>query len=360
MGVNMFEKLQGLKLKYYEIQNKLSDPVILKDISLVTSLSREMKELEPVIQKFAEYEIIMNEINDAKEILEIEDDPEMIEMLKETVLENESKIEEFEDEFKIMLLPKDPNDGKNAIIEIRGAAGGDEANIFAADLYRMYTKYFETLGWKIDILECYNSESGGVSLISALIKGDSVFSKLKFESGSHRVQRIPATESAGRIHTSTATVIVLPEVEDVDVEIKQGDIKVDVYRSGGAGGQSVNTTDSAVRITHLPTNTIVTCQNERSQIQNREQAMKVLRAKLYELKLEQQNKENDEARKSKLGSGSRSEKIRTYNYPQNRVTDHRIGLTLNKLDQVMEGKMGEIIQALIFEDQLERLQNLGE
>ena len=356
----MFEKLQALKLKYYEIQGKLSDPVVLKDISQVTSLSREMKELEPVIQKFAEYELIINEINDAKEILEIEDDLEMVEMLKETVIENESKIEEFEDQFKIMLLPKDPNDGKNAIIEIRGAAGGDEANIFAADLYRMYTKYFETLGWKIDILECYNSEGGGVSLISALIKGDSVFSKLKFESGSHRVQRIPATESAGRIHTSTATVIVLPEVEDVDVEIKQGDIKVDVYRSGGAGGQSVNTTDSAVRITHLPTNTIVTCQNERSQIQNREQAMKVLRAKLYELKLEQQNKENDEARKSKLGSGSRSEKIRTYNYPQNRVTDHRIGLTLNKLDQVMEGKMGEIIEALIFEDQLERLQNLGE
>jgi peptide chain release factor 1 len=356
----MFEKLLGLKEKYLEIQGKLSDPEVLKDVSQITSLSREMKELEPIISKFAGYETLVADISDAKEIIEIEDDKEMIEMLRETIIANEAEIAVLEDEFKIMLLPKDPNDGKNAIIEIRGAAGGDEANIFAADLYRMYTKYFETLGWKVEILETYNSDGGGVSLISALIKGDSVFSKLKFESGSHRVQRIPATESAGRIHTSTATVIVLPEVEDVDVEIKQTDIKVDVYRSGGAGGQSVNTTDSAVRITHLPTNTIVTCQNERSQIQNREQAMKVLRAKLYEIKLEEQNKENDQARKSKLGSGSRAEKIRTYNYPQNRVTDHRIGLTLNKLDQVMEGKMGEIIEALIFEDQLERLQNLGE
>jgi peptide chain release factor 1 len=356
----MFEKLLGLKEKYLEIQGKLSDPEVLKDVSQITNLSREMKELEPIIAKFAGYETLVADIADAKEIIEIEEDKEMIEMLRETIITNEAEIVILEDEFKIMLLPKDPNDGKNAILEIRGAAGGDEANIFAADLYRMYTKYFETLGWKVEILESYNSDGGGVSLISALIKGDSVFSKLKFESGSHRVQRIPATESAGRIHTSTATVIVLPEVEDVDVEIKQTDIKVDVYRSGGAGGQSVNTTDSAVRITHIPTNTIVTCQNERSQIQNREQAMKVLRAKLYEIKLEEQNKENDQARKSKLGSGSRAEKIRTYNYPQNRVTDHRIGLTLNKLDQVMEGKMGEIIEALIFEDQLERLQNLGE
>ena len=245
---------------------------------------------------------------------------------------------------------------KNAIMEIRGAAGGDEANIFAGDLYRMYSKFFDTIGFKTEVLEMSSAENGGFSQISFLVKGDDVFSKLKFESGSHRVQRIPVTESQGRVHTSTATVIVMPEVEDIEVEINEKDLKIDVYRSGGAGGQSVNTTDSAVRITHIPTGIVVSCQNERSQLQNKEQGMKILRAKLYDHLMQQQTSENDAARKSKLGTGARSEKIRTYNYPQNRVTDHRIGLTLNKLDQVMEGKMGEIIDALILEDQLERLQ----
>jgi len=356
----MIKKIESLKAKYSDLQAQLSDPVVLKDIKKMTSISREFKELEPVIQKFAEYEANTKEINDAKEMLSVENDEEMVGMLNETISECQDNNASIEEELKIMLLPKDPNDGKNAILEIRGAAGGDEANIFAADLFRMYSKYFDILGWKVEILESNNSESGGFSLISALIKGDSVFSKLKFESGSHRVQRIPATESQGRIHTSTATVIVMPEVEDVDVELNQTDLRVDVYRSSGAGGQSVNTTDSAVRITHIPTNIVVSCQTERSQLQNKEQAMKVMRAKLYDHFLQEQLNENDEARKSKLGTGSRSEKIRTYNYPQNRVTDHRIGLTLNKLDQVMEGKMGEIIEALIIEDQIERMNKVGE
>ncbi|MBL0701848.1 MAG: peptide chain release factor 1 [Spiroplasma sp.] len=355
----MIEKLFEIKEKYFDIQKKLSDPQVISDIKKLTNYSREFKELEPVISKFAEYEKIIKEINDAKELLEIEDDIEMKEMLIETVNENEQLIEGFEDELKIMLLPKDPNDGKNAILEIRGAAGGDEANIFANDLYRMYSKYFESIGWKTELLVENISEGGGVSLVSVLVKGDSVFSKLKFESGSHRVQRVPATESQGRIHTSTATVIVMPEIEDVDVNIAPTDIRIDVYRSSGAGGQSVNTTDSAVRVTHIETNIVVSCQTERSQIQNKEHAMKVLRARLYDHYLQEQMVANDQARKSKLGTGSRSEKIRTYNYPQNRVTDHRIGLTLNKLDQVMEGKLSEVIEALTIEDQLERLNNLS-
>ncbi len=354
----MLEKLQGLKEKYQDLQNKLIDPEVLKDVSLITKYSKELKELEPVIKKFEEYEATVIEINEAKEIVEIEDDQEMVAMLKEEIKANEESLPEFEEELKIMLLPKDPNDGKNAIIEIRGAAGGDEANIFAGDLLRMYTRYFETLGWKVEIMESNPSEGGGYSLVSALIKGENVFSKLKFESGSHRVQRVPATESQGRIHTSTATVVVMPEVEEVDVDIKPGDLRIDVYRSSGAGGQSVNTTDSAVRITHIPTNIVVSSQDERSQIQNKEKAMKVLVSKLYDHYLQEQMSANDEARQAKLGSGSRSEKIRTYNYPQNRVTDHRIGLTLNKLDQVMEGKMAEVIDALIIEDQMDRLQRI--
>ncbi len=354
----MIEKLQGIKAKYAELQDKLIDPEVLSDVSLITKYSKELKDLDPVVKKFEEYEATVVEITEAKEIIEIEDDQEMVEMLKEEVKINEEKLPKFEEELKIMLLPKDPNDGKNAIIEIRGAAGGDEANIFAGDLLRMYTRYFETLGWKVEIMESNPSEGGGFSIVSALIKGDSVFSKLKFESGSHRVQRVPQTESQGRIHTSTATVVVMPEVEAVDVDIKQSDLRVDVYRSSGAGGQSVNTTDSAVRITHIPTNIVVSSQDERSQLQNKEKAMKVLATKLYDHYLQEQMQQNDQARKSKLGTGSRSEKIRTYNYPQNRVTDHRIGLTLNKLDQVMEGKLAEIIDQLIIEDQMDRLQNL--
>lgn len=354
----MFDKLVDLEVKYAKLQQDLANPEILKDVSNIAKISKEIKNLQPIIEKYNEYKANRQDIEESKELLEIEDDAEMEAELKEIISTCEANISAIEADLKILMLPKDPNDGKNAILEIRGAAGGDEANIFAADLLRMYSRYFETLGWKIEVMESNQSEGGGLSLVSVLIKGDSVFSKLKFESGSHRVQRVPQTESQGRIHTSTATVVVMPEVEAVDVNIKQADLRVDVYRSSGAGGQSVNTTDSAVRITHLPTGIVVSSQDERSQLQNKEKAMKVLAVKLYDHYLQEQMQANDSARKSKLGSGSRSEKIRTYNYPQNRVTDHRIGLTLNKLDQVMEGKMAEIIDALIIEDQMERLQNI--
>ena len=357
----MFEKLAKFKTKMNELEGKLSDIEVLKDVSLIRKYSKELKDLQPIVQRYEEYLELVLEIEESKELIEIEDDAETIDMFKQIIKDNEAKIPTIEEELKVMLLPKDPNDGKNAIMEIRGAAGGDEANIFAGDLYKMYTRYFDTIGWKIEVLESSDGDTGGFSLISFLIKGDDVFSKLKFESGSHRVQRVPQTESQGRVHTSTATVIVMPEMEDVDVQINETtDLKIDVYRSGGAGGQSVNTTDSAVRITHLPTNTVVTCQTERSQHQNRESALKVLRAKLYDIYAQEQASTTDMDRKSKLGTGARSEKIRTYNYPQNRLTDHRIGLTLNKLDQVMDGRMKEVIDALILEDQLDRLKDLGE
>ena len=352
----MLEKLKTLHDKYVELQTKMASPEVISDVKMIKKISKEIKDLTPIEEKYQEYNKIYLELEDAKELLVIETDNDMKKMLEETINENNKKIEQMDEEVKILLLPKDPNDGKNAIMEIRGAAGGDEANIFAGDLYRMYSKFFDTIGFKTEVLEMSSAENGGFSQISFLVKGDDVFSKLKFESGSHRVQRIPVTESQGRVHTSTATVIVMPEVEDIEVEINEKDLKIDVYRSGGAGGQSVNTTDSAVRITHIPTGIVVSCQNERSQLQNKEQGMKILRAKLYDHLMQEQTTENDAARKSKLGTGARSEKIRTYNYPQNRVTDHRIGLTLNKLDQIMEGKMGEIIDALILEDQLERLQ----
>lgn len=352
----MLNKLKEIKKKYEELQNKMSQPEVFSDISLVTKISKELKDLEPIVKKFDEYNAVVVEIEEAKELLDIETDEEMIEMLKDTIGSSEKLLPEFEEELKIMLLPKDPNDGKNAIMEIRGAAGGDEANIFAGDLFRMYTKYFDTLGWKTEILEMNPTESGGYSLISILIKGENVFSRLKYESGSHRVQRVPLTESQGRIHTSTATVVVMPEVEAVDIDINQSDLNIDVYRSGGAGGQSVNTTDSAVRITHIPTGIVVTSQDERSQLRNKERAMKHLAARLYDHFLQEQMEANDSERKGKLGRGNRAEKIRTYNYPQNRVTDHRIGLTLNKLDQVIDGKMDEIIEALMVEDQIQRMQ----
>lgn len=354
----MLSKLENLVEKYKGLNDQMANPEVTRDIAKLTSISKELKHLDPIIKKYEEYKKIQAEVNDAKELLEIEDDADMIEMLKMTVDENTALLPNLEDELKVMLLPRDPNDGKNAIMEIRGAAGGDEANIFAGDLFRMYSRYFDTVGLKVEILDEQFSDNGGYSLVSFMVKGDDVFSKLKFESGSHRVQRIPQTESSGRIHTSTATVIVMPEAETVDIDIKPNDIKVDVFRSGGAGGQSVNTTDSAVRITHLPTGTVVTCQNERSQIQNREHAMVQLRTKLYDLEMQKINEAEGNDRKNKLGSGDRSEKIRTYNYPQNRVTDHRIGLTLNKLDQVMEGKMDEIIEALIIQDQVERLNSI--
>lgn len=354
----MFDKLKDLKDKYLELQEKLSDPEIVKNIKQLTSISKEIKDLEPIMQKYDEYLNIQLEAQEAEELMGIEDDIESQQMLREIIDNNKNTLPKLEAELKILLIPKDPNDGKNVIMEIRGAAGGDEANIFAGDLYRMYKMYGESQGWKMEIMEANESESGGYSKISILIKGDDVYSKLKFESGAHRVQRVPKTETQGRVHTSTATVVILPEVDELEVDIKDTDIRIDVYRSSGAGGQSVNTTDSAVRITHLETGIVVSSQNERSQIQNKESAMKVLRAKVYDYYHQKQLAESEKNRKDKLGSGDRSEKIRTYNYPQNRVTDHRIGLTLNKLDQVMNGKIGEIIDALIVEDQMNKMMDV--
>ncbi len=351
----MFDKLVDLEVKYAKLQEDLANPEVLKDVSNIARISKEIKDLQPIIEKFNEYIANKQEIEESQELLEIEDDAEMQAELKEIITLAEANIEQIEADLKVLMLPKDPNDGKNAILEIRGAAGGDEANIFAYDLYRMYTKYAETQGWKTELLESQDSPGGGFSNVSVLLKGEDVFSKMKFESGAHRVQRVPTTESQGRVHTSTATVVVMPEIEDVDVDIKDADLKIDTYRSSGAGGQSVNTTDSAVRITHLPTNIVVTSQDERSQISNKEKAMKVIRAKIYDHFLQIQMEENDSMRKNKLGTGSRSEKIRTYNYPQNRVTDHRIGLTLNKLDVIIDGKLDEVIEALVLEDQMERM-----
>lgn len=351
----MFDKLEELNKKYEYLQKQMMDPDVLKDIKLIEQYGKEIKELKPVIEKYTEYLKLEKELTEAREILQIEDDSDTKIMFEDIIQENSKNILVFEEELKILLLPQDPNDGKNAIMEIRGAAGGDEANIFAGDLYRMYSRYADLKGWKIELLEHQESESGGFTQVSFMIEGEDVYSRLKFESGAHRVQRIPKTETQGRVHTSTATVILLPEVDDIDIDIKDNDVKIDVYRSSGAGGQSVNTTDSAVRITHLETGIVVSCQTERSQLQNKEQAFKVLRARVYDYYRQKQLAENDNERKSRLGTGDRSEKIRTYNYPQNRVTDHRIGLTIKKLDQIMDGKLDEIIDPLILEDQMTKL-----
>lgn len=348
----MIERLEIIAHRYEEINNMLMQPEIISDIKKTLELTKEQSSLSETYETYQEYKKILNAIKDAEEML---DEPEMGEFAKEELDNLEQTKEGLEQKIEILLLPKDPNDGKNVIVEIRGAAGGDEANIFAGDLYRMYAKYAEKNGWKIEVLNEEPSEAGGYSQIEFLVKGDNVYSKLKYESGAHRVQRVPETETQGRVHTSTATVLIMPEAEEVDLEIKMSDIRVDVYRSGGHGGQGVNTTDSAVRLTHIPTGIVVTCQNERSQIQNRELALKMLRAKLYEMEQRKREEELGNERRSKIGTGDRSEKIRTYNYPQNRVTDHRIGFTIMDLDNVMEGDLEEIIQALINEDQARKL-----
>ena len=345
----MIERLIAIEEKYNELSSELSKPEVLSDIKKTLELSKEQASLNDAYQK---YKKIESDLEEAKEMTK---DPELGEFAKEEISRLNKEKETLESEIEVLLLPKDPNDGKNVIVEIRGAAGGDEANIFAGDLYRMYTKYAEKQGWKIEVLSEEHSDAGGYPLVEFMVKGDNVYSKLKYESGAHRVQRVPVTETQGRVHTSTATVLVMPEAEEVDVEINPGDLRIDVYRSTGAGGQCVNTTDSAVRITHLPTNTVVTCQNERSQIQNKEKAMQMLRTRLYEAKLREQEEKLGSERRSKIGTGDRSEKIRTYNYPQNRVTDHRIGYTTKNLDRVMEGNLDDIIEALITEDQNRKL-----
>ena len=346
----MIDRLEATLEKYNSLTEELSKPEVLSDVKKMTSLSKEQASLADIIEKYKEYKKVVSDINDAKEML---DDKEMAAFAKEEISRLETEKENLEKELEVLLLPKDPNDDKNTIVEIRGAAGGDEANLFAGDLFEMYSRYAENMGWKIEIINAVEGTSGGYSQIEFMVKGENVYSKLKYESGTHRVQRVPSTESQGRVHTSTATVAVLPEVEDIDIEIKDSDIRVDVYRSSGAGGQGVNTTDSAVRITYLPTNTVVTCQNERSQLKNKEQAMKVLKSKIYEDLQKKQNAEIEDERRSKIGTGDRAEKIRTYNYPQNRV--HRINLTIMQLDRIMQGKLDEIIEALINEDQRRKL-----
>ena len=348
----MIERLDVTENKYKELQEELMKPEVLNNVQKTKELSKELADLEEIVMAYRDYKKIMQEIEDAKEMVK---EPELKEMAKEELDRLEEEKKKKEQELEILLIPKDPNDTKNVIVEIRGAAGGDEANIFAGDLFRMYSKYAEKEGFKIEMINAEEGTAGGFSQVEFMVKGNSVYSKLKYESGSHRVQRVPVTESNGRIQTSTATVLVMPEVEDVNVEIDPKDLRIDIYRSSGCGGQGVNTTDSAVRITHLPTNTVVTCQNERSQIQNKEQAMKVLKARLYEAELRRQEEELGSARRNKIGTGDRAEKIRTYNYPQNRVTDHRIGYTTNNLDRVMNGQLDDIIEALIMEDQKRKL-----
>ena len=348
----MIERLEATLTKYNQLQTELMSEDVLKNINKTREISKEIADLEEVVTEYKKYKKVLESIIDTKEML---NDDELKEIAKDELKSLEEEKESIEKNLEILLIPKDPNDSKNVIMEIRGAAGGDEANIFAGDLFRMYSRYAEKIGLKIEIINAVEGTAGGFSQIEFMIKGQGAYSKLKYESGSHRVQRVPVTESNGRIQTSTATVLVMPEAEDVNITIDPKDLRIDIFRSSGCGGQGVNTTDSAVRITHLPTNTVVTCQNERSQIQNKEQAMKVLKARLYDLEQQKHDQELGSERRSKIGTGDRAEKIRTYNYPQNRVTDHRIGFTTNSLDRVMNGQLDEIIDALTMEDQRRKL-----
>jgi peptide chain release factor 1 len=356
----MLERLQTLEDRYNKLNEMLSDPEIVSDVTKLREYSKEQSSLEDVVQAYREYKDVNSQLNDAKEMLEDKLDAEMYEMVKLEIDELAESKEELEGKMKILLLPKDPNDDKNVFMEIRGAAGGDEAALFAGDLYRMYSRYAEHQGWKTEVMEASSTGVGGYKEIIFMIDGKDVYSKLKYENGAHRVQRVPETESGGRIHTSTATVAVLPEAAEVEVEIHDKDIRVDTFASSGPGGQSVNTTMSAVRLTHEPTGTVVSIQDEKSQIKNKEKAMKVLRARVYDKFQQEAQAEYDENRKSAVGTGDRSERIRTYNFPQNRVTDHRIGLTIQKLDQIIQGKLDEFIDALVMEEQANRLEQIGE
>ncbi|PLX33813.1 MAG: peptide chain release factor 1 [Clostridiales bacterium] len=355
----MLEKLEFILEKYQNLNEKISDPEIINDQPTWQKYIKEHAEIEPIVAKYKEYKEVKEALDETDEIIRNSDDEELREMAKMELPELEEKYETMSDEIKFMLIPKDPNDEKNVIVEIRAGAGGDEAGLFAAEIFRMYVRYAERSHWKTDIMNTNETGVGGLKEVVFMIKGNGAYSKLKYESGVHRVQRIPQTESGGRIHTSTVTVAVLPEVDDVEVEISTNDIRVDVFRSSGNGGQSVNTTDSAVRITHLPTGLVVTCQDEKSQLKNKTKAMKVLKARLYEMELAEQNAEIADARKSQVGTGERSEKIRTYNFPQSRVTDHRINLTLYKMAYILDGDLDEIIEALTTEDQAAKLKKLN-
>jgi peptide chain release factor 1 len=356
----MFDKLEEVVQKHEEITKELMSPDVASDPKKMMELNKALSSMSEIVEKYKEYKKIKDEYKALREDIKTETDNDMKDMMYEELAEIEKAMPPLEEQLKILLLPKDPNDDKNVIIEIRGGAGGDEAALFAADIYRMFTRYAERRKWKTQIIEMNEIGVGGLKEVVFSIEGHGAYSRLKFESGVHRVQRVPATESQGRVHTSTITVAVLPEVEDVEaVEINKNDLKIDTYRSGGAGGQHVNTTDSAVRITHIPTGIIAQCQDERSQLKNREKAMKVLASKLYEMEIEKKRSQEDSQRKLQVGTGSRSEKIRTYNFPQGRVTDHRIKLTLHRLEAILDGDLDEIIDALITFDQADRLQSLG-
>ena len=356
----MFDKLEDLLIRYEELMSELSEPDVANNPERFRKLMKEQSDILPIVEAYKEYKQCKQNIEDSLAMLEEESDEEMRELAKEELNDAKNRVAELENELKILLLPKDPNDDKNVIVEIRAGAGGDEAALFAAEIYRMYQHYAETKNWKTEIMECDDTGIGGMKSVTFMITGAGAYSVMKYESGVHRVQRVPETESGGRIHTSTITVAVMPEAEDVDVQIDEKDIRIDVCRASGAGGQCVNTTDSAVRLTHIPTGIVIYSQTEKSQLQNKEKAFRLLRSKLYELELEKKQSAEAEARRSQIGTGDRSEKIRTYNFPQGRVTDHRIGLTLYKLDQVLDGDLDEIIDALTLADQAEKLRASAE
>ena len=350
----MFERLEQIEARYEDLGRQLADPALIADQPKYQKTAKQHRDLEPVVEKFREYRQIVNGIGDARGMLN-ESDADIREMAAQELAELEARRPQIEEELKVLLLPKDPNDEKNVVIEIRAGTGGDEASLFAAEVFRMYSRFAELHRWKVEVLSSSESSVGGLKEVIAIIEGDKVYSQMKYESGVHRVQRVPATETQGRVHTSAITVAVLPEAEEVDIKIEAKDLRIDTFCSSGPGGQSVNTTYSAVRITHLPTNTVVSCQDEKSQIKNREKGMRVLRARLYEMEMEKQQQAQAKERKQQVGSGDRSEKIRTYNFPQNRLTDHRIGLTLHQLTDVMDGKLQPVVDALITHFNSERL-----
>lgn len=356
----MLDRLQEIESKYENLGESINDPDVIANQDEWRKLMKEYSDMTPIIEKYREYKKLSEEIEDALEMLKDKLDDDFREMVKEELSENKEKIEFVKNELTILLIPKDPNDDKNVIVEIRGGAGGDEAALFAGDLFRMYSRYAERQKWKVEIMNTNENDLGGFKEISFMIKGSGAYSRLKFESGVHRVQRIPATESGGRIHTSTVTVAVLPEAEEVDVNIDMNDVRVDVFRASGNGGQCVNTTDSAVRVTHIPTGIVVSCQNEKSQLKNKAQALKVLYARIYEMEQEKHNAEISAERKAQVGTGNRNERIRTYNFPQGRVTDHRVGLTLHRLDTILDGDLDEIMDTLITTDRAEKMGNSEE
>ena len=356
----MFDRLEAIENRYNELNRLLSDPEVVNEPNKLRDYSKEQSDIAKTVETYRQYKEAKSEYEAAKEMLNDQLDDEMHEMVTDEIESLEEQMEHLSEKLKFLLIPKDPNDEKNVIMEIRGAAGGDEAALFAGDLYRMYSRYAESKGWKTEVIEANSTGLGGYKEIIFIISGKGAYSRLKYENGAHRVQRVPETESGGRIHTSTATVAVLPEAEEVEVDINEKDIRVDTFASSGPGGQSVNTTMSAVRLTHEPTGIVVSCQDEKSQIKNKEKAMKVLRARIYDKYQQEAQAEYDASRKSAVGTGDRSERIRTYNFPQNRITDHRINLTIQKLDQILEGKLDEFIEALILEDQTSKLESVEE